>query len=48
MAKPPSEGRKAPDTGIDSSFALCEMALKRYLARFLHRREDIEDMAQET
>ena len=24
------------------------MALKRYLARFIHRREDIDDMAQET
>lgn len=48
MQKPPQERHKPPENGIESSFAACEMALKRYLARYLHRREDIEDMAQET
>jgi len=48
MAKLPPKGEKPTALGIDASFAACEMALKRYLARFIHRREDIEDMAQET
>ena len=48
MGKTPLDDKPSRKMGIDSSFAACEMALKRYLARYLHRREDIEDMAQET
>lgn len=48
MSKLPLEDDKSPAWGIDASFAACEMALKRYLARYVHRREDIDDMTQET
>ena len=48
MSKSPLKDDRPPVSGIDASFAACEMALKRYLARFLHRREDIDDMTQET
>lgn len=48
MGNSPPKGEERRDTGIDSSFVAFEMALKRYLARYFHRHEDIDDMAQET
>lgn len=48
MGKSPSPPKEPWGLGIDTAFLACESALKRYLARYLHRREDIDDMAQET
>ena len=48
MGKSSLKDDKSRNMGIDSSFVACELALKRYLARYLNRREDIDDMAQET
>ena len=48
MGKVPHNDKPAREMGVESAFKTCEMALKRYLARYLHRREDIEDMVQET
>ena len=48
MGKSPQNHQPPREMGVESAFKTCEMALKRYLARYLHRREDIEDMVQET
>ena len=48
MEKTPPKKQVGQARGVELAFISCELALKRYLARFLHRREDIDDMAQET
>ena len=48
MSNPAKKKQAEQGLGIESAFLACELALKRYLARFVHRREDIDDMAQET
>lgn len=48
MSDPAKKKQAKQGLGIESAFLACELALKRYLARFVHRREDIDDMAQET
>jgi RNA polymerase sigma factor (sigma-70 family) len=48
MTEPPRVRKNFFLSGIYESFLNSESAIKRYLRRFFHRDEDIDDMAQET
>lgn len=41
-------GGQHPSGDLADAFLMCEVALKRFIARFLYRPEDVEELAQET